>query len=309
MPLPLACIMLIALSVCAAFGVREPCSRFYPSQNTTTQTLSVSPVYPEGRRAPAGNHRAAPEDNSTLPSANPEQIEGPWETTGASGIDGIFLTIVTGRNWQIINIRVYHRNAGKETWGYFATKEKATAQSYNLQDDHSFTLFDGSRLRIHFVDSTDLKPFDLDLAFSSSSHEWSGSWPRSGQPPDVTLRRPEPKPGVTANPFVGDWTGASNKPYLAPGSLHIRQSSDGTLSAWLDRVIGSIDRRNGELLLVHSAAPLDLDLERPGETGPSYRYHGTLSGDGQTITGEWPENGGGGLNAPDQFRKTPMESN
>jgi len=84
------------------------------------------------------------QENTQIPSANPELIEGPWETTGASGIGGIFLTIETGSNWQTINIRVYHRDAGKETSGNFGTNEKAAAQSYNAQDDHSFTLFDGT---------------------------------------------------------------------------------------------------------------------------------------------------------------------
>ena len=102
------------------------------------------------------------QENTQIPSTNTELIEGPWETTGASGIDGIFLTIVTGSNWQTINIRVYHRDAGKETSGNFGTNERAAAQSYNTQDDHSFTLFDGSHLRIHFVDVEDLKSFDLD---------------------------------------------------------------------------------------------------------------------------------------------------
>jgi hypothetical protein len=231
-------------------------------------------------------------------------FEGPWETMGASGIDGIFLSIVTGSNWQTMNIRVYHRE-GKESWGYFATNEKATTESYKMQDDHSFTLFDGTHLRIHFVDTTDLKPFDLDLTFSPSSHEWSGTWSRPRQTSNVVLKRPEPEPGVTANPFVGDWTTSSSKPYLAPGSLHIRQSRDGTLSAWLDRVIASSDRRNGELLQVHTASASELDLETTGPGGPSYRYHGSLSADGQMLTGEWAENSGARLNAPEQFRKAP----
>jgi hypothetical protein len=226
-----------------------------------------------------------------------------WETTSTSGIDGIFLTIETGSNWQTINIRVFHGDPDKETSGNFGTTEKAAAQSYNTQDDHSFTLFDGSHLRIHFVDVVDLKSFDLDLTFSSSSHEWSGTWSRPGQAPKVVLRRPEPKPSVTANPFVGDWTTASGKPYLASGSLHIRQSSDGTLSAWLDRVIVSSDRRNGELLRVYSATAPALDLERPGDIGPPYRYRGSLSADGLMLTGDWAENGGATLNAPDKFRK------
>jgi hypothetical protein len=243
-------------------------------------------------------------EKAQIQSTNPELIEGPWETTNASGIDGIFLTTVTGSDWQSLSIRVYHRDGGKENWGYFATNDKATAESYKMQDDHSFTLFDGSHLRIHFVDVTELKPFDLDLTFSPSSHEWSGTWSRPRETSNVVLRRPEPKPGVPANPFVGDWTTSSSKPYLAPGSLHIRQSSDGTLSAWLDRVIASSDRRNGEFLHVHTATASELDLESSGQPGSSYRYHGSLSADGQMLTGEWAENGGR-LNAPDKFRKVP----
>jgi hypothetical protein len=39
------------------------------------------------------------------------------------------------------------------------------------QDDHSFTLFDGEHLRIHSTGTTDLKSFDLDIAFSPTSNE------------------------------------------------------------------------------------------------------------------------------------------
>jgi hypothetical protein len=231
--------------------------------------------------------------------STPELVEGPWETTGASGIDGIFLTIETGLNWQTINIRVYHRVNGKETWGYFATGEKATTESYKMQDAHSFTLFDGTHLRIHFVDVTDLKPFDLDLTFSPGTREWSGTWSRPGQAPKVTLRRPEPKSGLPANPFVGDWTTPSAK-----NSLHIRQSSDGALSAWLDRAFPG-DERNGERLYILSSNGPELDLERSADTGPAHRYHGTLSGNGRTLTGEWVDEGFGRLNAPDRFQKAP----
>jgi hypothetical protein len=246
------------------------------------------------------------QEKAQIPSTNPELIEGPWEATSASGIDGIFLTTVTGSDWQTINIRVYHRDGGKETWGYFGTNEKAALESYNLQDDHSFTLFNGSHLRIHFADVTDLKPFDLDVTFSSSSHQWSGTWSRPSQTSNVVLRRPEPKSGLIPNPLVGDWVTASSNYYVASGSLHIRQSSDGTLSAWLDRVIASSDRRNGEFLQVHSATASQLDLERPGDTGPSYRYRGSLSDDGQMLMGEWAGNSGAKLNAPDKFWKVPV---
>jgi hypothetical protein len=245
------------------------------------------------------------QEEAKIPSMNPELTEGPWETTSADGIDGIFLSTVTGPNWQTINIRVYRRIGRKETWGNFGTDTKATAESYDLQDDHSFTIFDGSHLRIHFVDVTDLKPFDLDVIFSSSSHEWSGTWSNTRQTSNVILRRPEPKSGFTPNPFVGDWMNVSSNDYAASGSLHIRQSSDGTVSAWLDRVIASSDRRNGEFLQILPSTASELRLERPGDTGPSYHYRGTLSGDGQMLTGNWAENGGGRLNAPDKFRKAP----
>jgi hypothetical protein len=244
-------------------------------------------------------------EKAQIPSTHPELIEGPWETTSASGIDGIFLTTVTGFTWQTIDFRVYHRNGGKETWGYFGTNERATAKSYNLRDDHSFTLFDGSHLRIHFVDVADLKPFDLDLIFSSDSHEWSGTWSNPLQTSNVILRRPEPKSGLTPNPFVGDWMDVSSSDYAASGSLHIRQSSDGTISAWLDRVIASSDLRNGEFLQILPSTASELRLERPGATGPSYYYRGTLSGDGQMLTGGWAKNGGAKLNAPDKFRRVP----
>lgn len=111
---------------------------------------------------------SAPPREAQVPTEHPELIAGPWEVASASRIDGIFFAIVTsssgqtGReqfDWQTMNIRVYHREGGKETCGYFATNDKASAQSYSLQDDHSFTLFDGERLRIHCIELTGLKPF------------------------------------------------------------------------------------------------------------------------------------------------------
>jgi hypothetical protein len=236
-----------------------------------------------------------------IPTANPDLIEGPWEMTSSSETDGIFLSTVGG----FTSIRVYHRGGGKENWGNFASELEATTQSDTVQDDHSFTLFDGEHLRIHFAGVTDLKAFDLDMTFSASSHNWSGTWSRSRQTLNVVLQRPEPHPGVVPNAFIGDWMGEPSKPYLALGSLHIRQSSDGVLSAWLDRVISPGDKRNGEFLHVYSAAESTLRLERPGDTGPSSDYRGVLSEDGQVLMGNWTQTGGGQLNAPDNFRKIP----
>jgi hypothetical protein len=252
-----------------------------------------------------------------VPTLHPELIAGPWEVASASGIDGIFFNIETssgspnGRqefDWQTINILVYRRQGGKETWGWFATKDKATPESYSMQDDHSYALFDGERLRIHFSDVTDLEPFDLDISFSPATQDWAGTWSRSHQNFHVVLKRPEPNPSVTPNVFVGDWAGESSKPYLAPGSLHIRQSRDGALSAWLDRTIAVNDQRNGELLRVYSVTASGLLLERPGDTGPSSHYRGILSEDRQVLTGTWAQAGGGGLNAPDRFRRAPART-
>jgi len=244
------------------------------------------------------------QENSKITSSNPELIEGPWEMTGASGIDGIFFITVAGSNWQTINIRVYHREGGKESSGNFGTNEKATAQSYKRQDDSSFTLFDGEHLRIHSSEITELQPFDLDITFSPRSHEWSGTWSHSHETFHVALKRPEPDPGLTTSVFVGDWTGEPTKPYMASGSLHIRQSTDGALSAWLDRASGG-DVRNGEFLRVYSVTTSGLLLERPSHIGPSSHYSGILSEDCRVLTGTWTQLGGGELNAPDRFRKVP----
>src|SRR5271154_220322 len=258
-----------------------------------------------------------------VPTTNPELIEGPWEMTSASGIDGIFLSTDTGSTGatghekfdrQTMNIREYHRERGKETWGYFAVEDKATPESYNLQDDHSLTLFDGERLLIHFVDTTDIKPSDLDITFSPTSREWSGTWSRSGQKPQVVLKRPAPIPETKPSAFVGDWTGESPVHFL-PCSLHIHQSSDGVLSAWFDRKMSTMDprtravrndQRNGEWFTVNSATGAALILDSTNVMGRSSQFRGGLSEDGQVLTGTWETPGrGGGLGAPNTFRRVP----
>jgi len=196
---------------------------------------------------------SAAQGEAQVPTEHPEPIAGPWEVASTSGIEGIFFEILTSSSgptsreqfdWQTMNIRVYHRERGKEAWGYFGTKDKASPQSYNMQDDHSFTLFDGEHLRIHSIEVTQLKSFDLDITFSPTSNEWSGTWSRSRQNLHAVLKRPEPNPGVTPRVFVRDWAGESaphSPHYFAPGSLHIRESIDGVLSAWLDRTISGMD--------------------------------------------------------------------
>ncbi len=198
---------------------------------------------------------SAAQGEAQVPTEHPELIAGPWEVASASGIDGVFFEIETSSSgptgheqfdWQTMNIRVYHREGGKETWGYFGTEDKASPKSYSMQDDHSFTLFDGQRLRIHFIDATDIKPFDLDITFSAASGEWTGTWSRSGQSFNVLLKRPAPNPGVTPNVFVGDWIGESPH-HFHPGSIHIRQSSDGALCAWRNRMASAVDPKSGSI--------------------------------------------------------------
>jgi hypothetical protein len=266
-----------------------------------------------------------------VPTEHPELIAGPWEVVSAFGIDGISFEIVTSSSgpigqeqfdWQTMNIRVYHREGGKETWGYFATKEMASPQSYSMQDDNSFTLFDGERLRIHSIGVTELKPFDLDITFSPTSNKWSGTWSHSGAKLQVVLTRPEPNRGVRPSVFVGDWIGESVPKFphhFAPGRLHIRESLDGVLSSWLDRTISGIDPKtgsvhkdqcNGEWLKVvpfvdfsSSVTVSGLVLETTNPTGPPSQFRVSLSEDHQVLTGTWDRPGGGGLNAPDKFRK------
>jgi hypothetical protein len=264
----------------------------------------------------------AAQGEAQVPTEHPELIAGPWEVASASCIDGIFFEIETSSggpngheqfDWQTMNIRVYHRDGGKETWGYFGTKDKASPQSYSMQDDHSFTLFDGQRLRIYFIEATDIKPFDLDITFSPASHEWSGTWSRPGQNLHVVLKRPAPNPGDTPNVLVGDWIGESPSLFL-PGSLHIRESLDGVLSAWLDRTLSGIDpktrsihndQRNGEWLKVSSAAATGLILDTTNVMGPPSQFRGSLSEDHQVLIGAWERTGGGRLSAPDRFRRAP----
>lgn len=154
-----------------------------------------------------------------VPTLHPELVAGPWESVSPSGIDGIFFNIETSSEgpvghqqivWQTINIRVYHRQGRKETSGWFATKDKASPELYSMQDDQSFTLFDGERLRIHFTDITDLKPFDLDVTFSANAQAWTGTWSRSGEALNIMLERPSTGGGLAPSAFVGDWNGGLN---------------------------------------------------------------------------------------------------
>lgn len=255
-----------------------------------------------------------------VPTLHPELIAGPWETVSATGIDGVFFQFVTSSSgpsgnpqiaWQTVDIRVYHRQERKETWGWFATIYRAAPESPDVNDDHTSTQFDGQRLRINFTDTTNVKPFDLDISFSSREEIWTGTWSRSGQPSNVMLKRPGTSGALTPSGFVGDWKGEADT-FVDSGSLHIRESRDGMLSAWLDRTTSGTDprtntilsdQRNGEFLQVYSIPGRGLILETSNAGAPAYHYRGKLSEDRQVITGSWENGAGGRLSAPDKFRR------
>lgn len=225
---------------------------------------------------------------------SPEAIEGPWEVAGDAGIDGIFLSGAGAGT----NIRVYHRRGKKEAWGFFGPERDGTEQS-DAEENRSFTLFDGEHLRIHYVESDRLKPFDLDVRFSAGAESWFGTWSHSGEAASVTLKRPEPKAGIVPNPFVGDWVSEPGEPSTAGESLHVRQSRDGMLCAWLER-----DDGNAEFLYVYSADAA-LRIYRPGDFGPASRFIGELSEGGRMLEGKWSQVGRGGPGGLVKFVRSP----
>jgi hypothetical protein len=232
------------------------------------------------------------------PVQHPELLAGAWETAGAAGIDGIFLSIRTHvqgattqseTSSQDVQIRLYHREADKETGGWYVAGSGA--------------VFDGNRLQLHAVSDGPV----IDVVFDPVKHRWTGTWTRAGKSQDVILDRPHAQPGAVPNVFVGDWEGLPDPvgPSLAVTRLHIYESGDGALTAWIDRVIAPIDQRHGELLQVIDRENRAITLETTSAAGMRYRFHGTLSADGSALIGMWPSatGMGGRLNAATSFRR------
>lgn len=264
---------------------------------------------------------------SHLADSEAATLAGPWETASPSAIDGVFLELSTGSSnslgseeieRQPVGIRVYHRESGKETWGWFSVPALAKpglfARTEALQPPHTFSLFDGRRLRIHSIDADQLHPFDLDLYFDFANRRWTGTWSCDGQSREVTLQRPRPAPASAVNVFVGNWIGTPDGRLVsASGTLHICQSADGDLTAWLDVVDSATDARTGStnfnsryggLLRILSSSGSTLALETTNVTGAVHQYRAALSNDRRTLTGEWSQTGGR-LNVPTAFRRAP----
>jgi hypothetical protein len=225
-----------------------------------------------------------------------QALEGPWECRNSNGVAGVFITTNTLPTSQSSNILVYQRRGEQEHDGTFGASTGRDGSA----------VFDGKRLIIHKA-RTEAIQFDLDVSFDAAADHWTGSWSLCDQPLDVVLERPHAVDGVHPSAFVGDWEGYPDPTARfpgAPGSLHVRQSYDGRLTAWLDRTIHN-DQRNGEQLRILSATQSVIVLETINSSGARYRYEGNLSGDGKKIAGQW-RGGlgglGGTLNAPTLYR-------
>lgn len=246
-----------------------------------------------------------------IPLNDVQTIEGPWEFTSATGIDGVFISFNSflndrsgqmAINTQSINIRVYHRQNGIERQGYFSPGDSST----------SSVVIDAWHLTMSFSGHTEVGPFAIDLRFDPAAHHWSGNWNSEGKPRDVALERPHLTSAVPSQ-FVGDWVGEAT--HFAPATLHIRQSSDGQFVGWLDRSLStfdphtnlhSTDQRNAELLTVTTADKSKLQLKTTNAFGNAYVYDGAIADDGKTLTGSWPsvDGGSGRLNAPGNFTRS-----
>lgn len=218
------------------------------------------------------------------------QIEGPWECSVEDGIHGLFVSY-TGLEAMI---RVYHRQNGKERWGYFSMLAPDTPTATKSFDDR--------HLSIEFKGHTDIEPFSIYLAFDEPSQTWKGTWSACNKVPgDAVLSRPYFV--RSTNVMVGDWNSRPNPngKFYTAGSLHFRQSSDGLLIAWMDRVFAP--GRNGEQLKVITAQQGHVELETQSGFGATFTFGGTISSDGKQLSGTWYVRGSPGmsLQAPDLF--------
>lgn len=212
------------------------------------------------------------------PISNPDLIAGPWETTDDSGIDGVWITLLTAhpanpktiRQW--VSVLVYHRGKAEQTWTYVSPP--ADFLSYSS----SASLQDGKFLRIRIAGDASIKPVEINLIFSTNDENWTGTWWAGRSARRVDLRRPRPG-DERAKSVIGDWNGGAER----GGSFHIRASSDDALSAWLDSSVYDV-RSSGELVAVESDTKNNIRLQL---VDWPCSYEGNLSEDDEVLTGDW----------------------
>ena len=208
--------------------------------------------------------------------ARPELLSGPWEFENASGVDGILVMISQGKANGVmhdtVQVQVYHRKDGHSTKGWYVVSPPRyeTAQ------------FDGRRLIVP----------DLTATFDPVIVRWTGEWLIDGHTRQVVLQRPHPANGVSAHSLCGDWEASSEAPAARSVRIHIVQSSDGALTAWMDTSVFMTERYDSHLygrsLRVISADPKNIILQNDAATFQTFgRLTGVLSADGNTITAQW----------------------
>ena len=201
------------------------------------------------------------------PALDREALAGFWETSANGSIDGFCLS------FAFLTVRVYHRIPEPESLSGYPT----------LKD------FDGRRLAVA----------GFDVTFEPERRRWIGTLTRAGQTRKVVLERPRPGRGVSPHPLAGDWTAEQDpdeNTLKQGGSLHIAQSDDGRVNAWMNRLLAPFDeRRYGELLDVSTEnGEVRLRLTQY-QTGLPIEYRGTVSPDGSRMTGAWVRGGNDSL--------------
>jgi hypothetical protein len=191
-----------------------------------------------------------------------DAFAGPWETTIGDSVVGIFFSF----HGQRTDIATFHRAGGEETWAWYVEGISAD--------------FDGAHVRVSGLDAT------------IGRSGFAGTWILNGETRQVMLARPHPSPGLTQSPLCGDWR-ATN------GTLHILQSVDGTVLAWMNRTLTASDHRFGERLHVVAIDDSTVTLDVVAAVGAPYRFAGKASRDGKGLNGTWTPS----LQAPSSFRR------
>jgi hypothetical protein len=208
--------------------------------------------------------------------ARPELLSGPWEFASASGVDGILVMVdrgtANGLTRETVQVQVYHRKNGHATKGWYVASPPRDGAA----------AFDGRRLIVAGLTAT----FDPDTL------RWTGEWALDGDRRQVELQRPRPAKGVPLNSLCGDWEGLPEPAPSRSIRIHIVQSSDGALTAWMDSSVVITERNEsqhyGRSLKVISADPKSITLQNEAPTFQVLgTFTGVLSNDGNTITGQW----------------------
>ena len=208
--------------------------------------------------------------------AQPELFSGPWEVADASGVHGIRVMISqtksNGLTSETVQVRVYHRKVGRGTWRWYVVSPPRDGAAH----------FDGRRLIVAGLTAT----------FDPDGVRWTGEWIVDGQRREVVLERPHPAKGVSPNSLCGDWEVLLEAPPAQSVRIHIAQSWDGALNAWMDtrRVLTERyeSQRYGRSMEVISSNPKSIVLQNEAPTYQALgRFTGVLSGDGNIITGQW----------------------